>query len=250
MKVLNHPNLIRFHESFETLECYYYIIELVKGEDLFKYVSDRGFLEEEEASSLFEELAQGLLYLHSAGIVHRDMKPENVMVSSTQDEHLLQPTKNNNIKIIDFGFSVYLQELKEHKTLCGTLNYTAPEIYNGLDYDYRADIFSLGVVLYFMVRGELPFHNDTQEILIKNIVEGDYPLENDEHFMNVSEHARDLIKRMLDTDPQTRISLQEVLAHPWITRRAELKPYFQRNKQHQTFDVGHFVNYGDFIRHA
>jgi serine/threonine protein kinase len=238
MKVLDHPNCIRLHESFETLEYLYYVIELVEGQDLYRYVNDRVYLEEIEASQIMSSIFSAVGYLHSLGIIHRDLKPENVMLQlDPKDENKIQ-----NVKLIDFGFSIYYEELQLKKTACGTLNYTAPEILSGEDYDYKCDCFSLGVITYYLVKGELPFHNDTHEILIKNILEGNYPMEGDEFFFNVSEEGKDLISKLLETDPEKRISIAEAQQHPWITNRENLKRYYQRNKQ-DTFDVGNFVNF-------
>ncbi len=239
MKVLNHPNLIGLHESFETLEYLYYIIELVEGQDLYQFVNDRGYLEETEANMVMGNIFDAIAYLHGLGIIHRDLKPENVMLQlSPEDKNVIE-----HVKIIDFGFSIYYEELRLNKTACGTLNYTAPEIFRGENYDYRCDLFSLGVLMYYLIKGELPFHNDTHEILIKNILEGNYPMEGDDFFLNVSPEAKDLISRLLDTNPVTRISIKEIQSHPWITNKENLKNYFQKNKQ-ESFDVGNFVNYG------
>jgi serine/threonine protein kinase len=238
MKVLDHPNCISLHESFETLENLYYVIELVEGQDLYRYVNDRVYLEEIEASQILSQIFEAVGYLHSLGIIHRDLKPENVMLQlNNKDEN-----KVDNVKLIDFGFAIYYEELKIKKTACGTLNYTAPEILSGEDYDYKCDCFSLGVITYYLIKGELPFHNDTHEILIKNIIEGNYPMEGDEFFFNVSPEAKDLIAKLLDTDPEKRISIAEAQQHPWITNRENLKKYYQKNKQ-DTFDVGNFVNF-------
>ena len=137
-----------------------------------------------------------------------------------------------------------IEELKVKKTACGTLNYTAPEILRGEDYDYQCDLFSLGVIMFYLIKGELPFHNDTHELLIKNILEGSYPMESDEHFFNVSPQAKDLISRLLDTNPSSRIKISEAIKHPWITEKEHAQKYFQKNRQ-ETFDIGNFVNFGN-----
>lgn len=239
MKVLNHPNLICVHESFETIEFLYYIIEIVEGQDLYGFVNDRGYLEEIEANQIMKNIFEAINYLHGLGIIHRDLKPENVMLQLDSSDQ----SKILEVKIIDFGFSIYYEELKIKKTACGTLNYTAPEILRGETYDYQCDLFSLGVVMYYLIKGELPFYNDTQEILVKNIVEGNYPMEETEFFLNVSPEAKDLISKLLDVNPKTRITVAEALRHPWILDKENLKKFFQRNKQ-DVFDVGKFVNFG------
>ena len=241
MKILDHENIIKFHESFETFDNFIYVIELVKGDDLFKHVVDKEFLEETEASQILYKILQACHYLHIVGLVHRDLKPENIMVITDDSEEKLAM----NIKIIDFGFSAYLEDLNEKSTCCGTLNYVAPEIYLSQKFSFSSDVFALGVILYFMIKGELPFNNEVPEILIGNIVNGNYSMDNDDHFLNVSTECKDLIKRMLEVDPEKRIKVLEALAHPFIQDRKTLETYKKKNRD--CFDFNNFGNFHNKI---
>lgn len=237
MKVLDHENIIKFHESFETFDYIIYVIELVKGVDLFKHVTDQEFLEETEASFILRKMLDALAYLHAVGLIHRDLKPENIMVILDEGG----AARATNIKIIDFGFAAYLEDLTEDMNACGTLNYVAPEIYQSQKYSFVSDVFAVGVILYFMIRGELPFNSDVQDILIGNIVNGDYKIDEDDHFLNISPDCKDLIRKMLETDPAKRASVLECLAHPFVQNPGRLAEFRGRNRQNFVFDrIGQF----------
>ena len=238
MKVLDHENIIKFHEAFTTFDYQIYVIEYVKGHDLFKHVVEKEFLEEVEASFIIKKILQALQYLHLVGLVHRDLKPENIMV--VVDEKNSKKVKD--IKLIDFGFSAYLEDVEKECTPCGTLNYVAPEVYMHQVYNMVTDVFAVGVILYFMVKGELPFNSDIPEILMNQIINGNYSMENDEHFLNVSPACKDLIAKMLETDPKKRITVLEALKHPFIQNVKSLEAYKEKNRSDQ-FDfnkIGHF----------
>lgn len=237
MSILDHENVIKFHESFETFDYQIYVIELVKGHDLFKHVVDKEFLEEVEASFIFNKILQAVDYLHIVGLVHRDLKPENIMVIVNGKSDAIA----ENIKIIDFGFAAYLEDLNSTSTPCGTLNYVAPEIYTTQKFSFQADSFALGVILYFMIKGELPFTSDVPEILIGNIVNGNYSLENDDHFLNVSNQCKDLIKQMLEIEPEKRITIREALNHPFIKDPKALEKYHKKNRIE--FDFNNYANF-------
>lgn len=215
MKVLNHRNIVKFKEEFVTIEYLYYVIELVDGMDLFKYVSDKECLTEEEAGFIMGEILHAVKYLTNVGIVHRDLKPENIMLRMERNNGVKTPTE---VKIIDFGFAMYIKELNAQGQCCGTINYVAPEIFMGKPYNFKTDIFSLGVILYFMLKGELPFAHPIKEMVIKNIIKGNYSLENDEFFLNVSAEAKDLINQMLKIKVSERIDIDGALDHPWIAK--------------------------------
>lgn len=218
MRILDHENIIKFHESFETYDYMIYVIELVRGCDLFKFVTDQDYLEEREASFILKKVLSALSYIHMVGLVHRDLKPENIMVIADESNK----NKALDIKIIDFGFAAYLEELTDKSTACGTLNYVAPEVYHTQKYQFVTDVFSVGVILYFMVRGELPFNSEVPDILVANICAGTYNMDNDDHFLNISDQCKDLIQKMLVVDPNQRITVIEALAHPFVSSPDQL----------------------------
>ena len=213
MKVLNHPNIVKFKEEFDTIEYIYYVIELVDGADLFRYVSERDFLAEDEAGFIMGEMLEAVKYLNKVGIVHRDLKPENIMLKIDKKQEVNQAVE---VKIIDFGFAMYVKEVSASVQCCGTINYVGPEIFLGRPYTFKSDVFSLGVILFFMIKGELPFAHPIKDMVVKNIIKGNYQMENDEFFLSVSAGAKDLIEKMLKTKVSERIDVDTALEHPWI----------------------------------
>lgn len=233
MQVLNHTNVVKLYQSIETNQFYFYILELVKGSDLYRYVSKKKFLDEYEASWIMKNLFDAMDYVHSTGIIHRDMKPENVMLEFNAKDEI------SMVKLIDFGLACYTEDKKALKARCGTLNYTAPEILLGEEYDHTVDIFSLGCIMYFMIRGSLPFYSDDQYIVAKKTVDGDYELENDEFFLNVSDGCKDLLKGLLESDPKKRITLLNAMTSDWILKGETLKKYKFKNREN--FDLNKYI---------
>ena len=232
LSVLHHQNIVRLYNTIETQKNYFHIFEMINGDDLYTYVTGKNFLDEYEASWIMKNLFDALECVHSRGIIHRDLKPENIMLEFKGD----QITK---LKLIDFGLSCFQQDRKAMETKCGTLNYTAPEILTGKEFDPRVDVFALGVIMYFMIRGSLPFYNDDQFIVAKKTVDGDYEMEEDSFFDNVSEGCKELIKGLLETDPEKRITLVDALAHDWIDKGETLKNIKNKNRTH--FDLNKYL---------
>lgn len=219
MKVLNHQNIVKFKEEYVTHEYLYYVIELVDGMDLYQYISQSEHLEEAEAGYIMGEILQAIKYLNNCGIIHRDLKPENIMLKIDKSGPAPIATE---VKIIDFGFAMYLKEANVSQC-CGTINYVAPEIFVGKPYNPKTDIFSLGVILFFMIRGELPFAHPVKEVVIKNIIKGNYELDSDENFLKVSDECKELIKGMLQTKVVDRLDIDSCLEHPWIVKHRRRK---------------------------
>ena len=221
-------NIVKFKEEFVTIEYLYYVIELVEGMDLFKYVSENDYLGEEEAGFIMSEILLAVKYLNNVGIVHRDLKPENIMLKIDKNK---PNARASEVKIIDFGFAIYVREAGVSVKGCGTYNYVAPEVFSQKPYTFKTDIFSLGVILYFMLKGELPFNHPIREIVVKNILKGTFNVDMavDEHFMNISEDAKDLIKKMLITKSVDRIDIDSTLEHPWIVKHRRRKNSSQVN---------------------
>lgn len=149
IKVLHHPNIIRYYETYETKDTIYIVCEYLKDGQLFDYILDREFLEEEEASFIMEQLLSTVKYVHNLGLIHRDLKPENIMVEIDDEPYSKTKGAIKKVKLIDFGFACYMDDEAQMQEAVGTPNYVAPEIYLG-EYNQTSDIFSLGVILYFM----------------------------------------------------------------------------------------------------
>lgn len=244
MKVLNHPNIVKFKEEFVTIEYLYYVIELVDGMDLFKYVSDKEYLNEHEAGIIMGEILLAVKYLTNVGIVHRDLKPENIMLKIDRKGVQKEPLE---VKIIDFGFAMYIKELNATGQCCGTINYVAPEIFQGRPYNFKTDIFSLGVILYFMIRGELPFAHAMKDIVIKNIIRGNFSFDNDEFFLKISHDVKDLISKMLQSKVSERIDIDEALEHPWIVKHQRHRSWNQ-NQRHSRGEAANGAHDGKHNR--
>lgn len=157
-------------------------------------------LKEKEACRFFQQILSGIEYVHKLGIVHRDLKPENLLLD-----------KNKNIKIVDFGLSNLYKQGELLKTACGSPCYAAPEMIAGKQYvGLRVDIWSAGVILYAMICGYLPFDDPDTQLLYKKIMNGEYTIPS-----HVSPEARQLIKSILNTDPERRYTIEQIRSHPW-----------------------------------
>lgn len=233
LRIFNHENIIKLHNCIETNDFYFYIFDLVKGSDLFQYITKRKFLDEHEASWIMKGILEAVDYVHSTGIVHRDLKPENVMLEFNSKGEI------SHLKLIDFGLACYMEDKNALDNRCGTLNYAAPEVLLGSEYGSAIDVFSLGCIMYFMIRGKLPFYSDDQYIVAKKTVEGDYELDNDDFFLNVSDGCKSLLRGLLNPAAKDRISLATALKSDWIQKGEILKKY--KNKNRENFDLNKYI---------
>ena len=202
LALFNHPNVILVAEIFESSDSYYSVMEYCQGGELFNYIVKNRRLSDEEASFFYFQLINGLEYLHSLGIVHRDLKPENLLLTN---EHLL--------KIIDFGLSNYFHEGQKNllSTPCGSPCYASPEMVAGKKYNgFKIDIWSTGIILYAMLCGYLPFEDKDNDILFEKILECKLVFPR-----YISKNAKDLMEKILVTDPDKRITIPEIKKHPF-----------------------------------
>lgn len=202
---LNHLHGLRMFETIDTPKRIHIVTEYCAGGNLCTYVKGRGRLAEAEARRIFGQLVANIEYLHAQGIIHRDIKLENVLFA---DE------KRDVVKLVDFGFAVVVPDpWRRLRIFCGTPSYMAPEICQRREYYGRpVDVWSLGVLLYAMVVGRFPFSGKTYPDLYKRIVAGQLAFPD-----HVSNSARDLLRRMLTVDATRRLSLANVATHPWVT---------------------------------
>eukprot|EP01135_Chromosphaera_perkinsii_P005248 Nk52_evm17s327 gene=Nk52_evmTU17s327 len=215
MKLLNHPNIVRLYEIVETDTNMFLVMEHCAGGEIFDYVVAHGRLCEKDARRHFRALVSAMDYCHNLHVIHRDLKAENLLL----DEHL-------NVKIADFGFGNIFSPGAKMNTFCGSPPYAAPELYKGLLYDgTAADVWSLGVVLFVLVCGSLPFDGDNIVELRAKILKGRFVIP---CFM--TPECENLIKKMLKVNPEQRISLAEVKKHPWMN--FDLEPLPQENCAH------------------
>ena len=233
MKQIDHPNIIQLYETFEDSQYIYLVLEVCEGGELFDKIIEISHFSEHDACSLFKQVISTISYLHSKHIVHRDLKPENFLFSSTRPDALL--------KLIDFGFSRVLGGSQKMNSRSGTCYYVAPEVYRGLEYDDKCDMWSAGVILYMMLAGYAPFDGDTEkEILVSAI--NDKLTFYDRVWANISGAAKDLLIHLIDKSPQTRYSVVEVLNHPW------LRDQINRNPDPLILDVSKLIQYQRSIK--
>jgi len=206
LKKINHQNVIRLLEVFENKRYLFLVLEYAPKGDLLKYVKKKTRLEEDVAKEIFAQIVSGLRHCHRNLILHRDVKLDNVLLD-----------KNNKVKICDFGVSRFVKKGQTIKEQCGTPAYIAPEIIKDKGYEgCYADIWSLGVLLYAIVTGSVPFKADNIEDLHKVILKGKYIIPN-----YVSESCKDLIRKMLQLNPYNRISIEAIGSHSWFDKGPE-----------------------------
>jgi len=202
MEKLHHPNILRLYEVIETLSAQYFVIEYASGGELFAYVSSKENerLEELEAKKYFAQIADAVDHLHQNNICHRDIKAENVFFSA-----------GGTAKVGDFGFSIHSHEALL-ETFCGSPPYAAPELFKDESYIGKyVDIWALGILLYFMLTGGMPFRAENVSKLKKCILEGTYRIP-----QYLSEQAADIMRKILIEKPESRLSMEGIRAHPWM----------------------------------
>ncbi|NWR76774.1 NUAK2 kinase, partial [Centropus unirufus] len=200
MSSLNHPHIIAVHEVFENSSKIVIVMEYASKGDLYDYISERQRLSEQEARHFFRQVVSAIYYCHKNGIVHRDLKLENILLDG-----------NGNIKIADFGLSNVYQQDKLLQTYCGSPLYASPEIINGRPYKGpEVDSWSLGVLLYILVHGTMPFDGHDYKTLVKQITSGDY-----REPTKLSD-ACGLIRWMLMVNPERRATIEDIATHWWV----------------------------------
>ncbi|MCI4385755.1 hypothetical protein PGIGA_G00054330 [Pangasianodon gigas] len=201
MKMLDHPHIIKLYQVMETKNMLYLVTEYAKNGEIFDYLAKHGRLSEPEARRKFWQILSAVEYCHNRNVVHRDLKAENLLL----DGHM-------NIKIADFGFANFFQPGKPLATWCGSPPYAAPEVFEGQQYEGpQLDIWSLGVVLYVLVCGALPFDGPSLPVLRQRVLEGRFRIP---YFM--TEDCEHLIRRMLVLDPSKRLSVAQIKEHKWM----------------------------------
>ncbi|VDO43966.1 unnamed protein product [Haemonchus placei] len=218
LKTLSHQNICRLYQFIDTEDKFFIVMEYCSGGEMFDYIVRKERLEESEARHFFRQLVQAMAYVHSMGYAHRDLKPENLLL--TEDLHL---------KVIDFGLCAKPCSLSRPlDTCCGSPAYAAPELIAGKAYlGNEADIWSMGVLLYALLCGSLPFEDESMQLLYRKIARGQYP---EPEWLSPSSKA--LLRSMLQVNPQYRITVQQLLDHPWINYK-----YSQKLKWTSIYDV-------------
>ncbi|KAF7275801.1 hypothetical protein GWI33_011257 [Rhynchophorus ferrugineus] len=204
LKSFSHENICQLYQVIETSTHFFIIMEYCSGGELFDHIVEKNRLNEPESRKFFRQIVSAVAYLHSLGYAHRDLKPENVLLD-----------KNQNLKLIDFGLCAKPQGGIENPlyTSCGSPTYAAPELILGQQYlGQEVDVWAMGVLLYALLAGSLPFDDLNIDNLYRKILNGKY-----EEPPFISKESLRLIRSMLQVEPKKRIKVTELLDHPWIT---------------------------------
>ncbi|XP_023126035.1 serine/threonine-protein kinase MARK2 isoform X10 [Amphiprion ocellaris] len=215
MKMLNHPNIVKLFEVIETEKTLYLVMEYASGGEVFDYLVAHGRMKEKEARAKFRQIVSAVQYCHQKCIVHRDLKAENLLLDADM-----------NIKIADFGFSNEFTLGNKLDTFCGSPPYAAPELFQGKKYDGpEVDVWSLGVILYTLVSGSLPFDGQNLKELRERVLRGKYRIP-----FYMSTDCENLLKKFLILNPSKRGSLEQIMRDRWMNvgyEEDELKPYIE-----------------------
>nr|XP_023681278.1 MAP/microtubule affinity-regulating kinase 3 isoform X4 [Paramormyrops kingsleyae] len=215
MKILNHPNIVKLFEVIETEKTLYLVMEYASGGEVFDYLVAHGRMKEKEARAKFRQIVSAVQYCHQKHIVHRDLKAENLLLDADM-----------NIKIADFGFSNEFTLGNKLDTFCGSPPYAAPELFQGKKYDGpEVDVWSLGVILYTLVSGSLPFDGQNLKELRERVLRGKYRIP-----FYMSTDCENLLKRFLVLNPAKRGTLEQIMKDRWINagcEEDELKPFVE-----------------------
>ena len=209
LKIAKHPNIIKLYDVYENEKYIYIIMEYCLGGDLFSYIEKRNFkLSEERAAEIIHKLCTAVYFLHQYGIVHRDLKPENIL--------MMDKTDNADIRLVDFGLGKMLGPGEKCNDPFGTFSYVAPEVLEEKEYDFKVDLFAIGIITYLLVAGFLPFddENSEKEIARQTVYEPTpFPKK---IWNNISPEAKMFVDNLLNKDPDKRMNLGEVLQHKWF----------------------------------
>ncbi|XP_073205530.1 ribosomal protein S6 kinase alpha-5 isoform X3 [Lepidochelys kempii] len=226
-----HPNVVKLHEVYHDQLHTFLVMELLKGGELLERIQKKKHFSETEASYIMRKLVSAVSHMHDVGVVHRDLKPEGQPELHTIFQNLLFTDENDNseIKIIDFGFArLKPPDNQPLKTPCFTLHYAAPELLNHNGYDESCDLWSLGVILYTMLSGQVPFQSQDKGLtctsaleIMKKIKKGEFSFER-EAWKNVSQEAKDLIQGLLTVDPNKRIKMSSLRYSEWLQDGSQL----------------------------
>jgi len=214
LRLLDHPNVAKLYESFEDKRYDYLVLELCEGEELLDKMIGIGQFNEAYASSIAEQMLQATAHIHHKGVIHRDLKPENFV--------FLKDSANSPIKLIDFGLATVKYPDAKLSSTTGNCYYIAPEVLKG-DYDEKCDVWSLGVILYTMLTGFSPFEGESEAEVLSSIEKAQVDFEAAE-LKDLSNEAKDLLEKLLEYDPQKRISAAEALKHKWISQNKHPEP--------------------------
>lgn len=212
LSITDHPNLVKAVDFFSSGGKPHIVLEFIPGGSLRDLIRKHKRLTELDARPIMRGILHGVAYLHAANIVHRDLKPENILMARRQHP-----------KITDFGLATFRNEDKNIHSVVGTPSYVAPEVIRNVPYGPPADVWSCGIILYYMLSGERPFTGESREEIKRSVLEGQLRFPS-QLFGFCSPEIKHLINAMLNYDPSCRLTADEALKHPWIVR-GDFKQY-------------------------
>jgi len=199
---LDHPSIVKLYEAYDSPTATCLVLELASGGSVLERLLKVGAYSEEETAIIMRQLLEACVYLKSRGIAHRDLKPDNLLL-----------TQSGRIKISDFGLSKDYSK-SALQTSVGTANYVAPEVLSGHNYDFQCDVWSCGVIAYTLLSAQMPFYGEDNREIFQKIIDLDY-LFPDRYFKNVSDIALGFIESIFVTNPNERMTARPCLHHPW-----------------------------------
>jgi serine/threonine protein kinase len=224
LKTISHPSIVQLYETVEDTSTIYLIMELIKGSDLFDINDFLGTLRPSSVAALLTPLLNALSYLHSRGIVHHDIKPENIIVDYTL----------NTLKLTDFGSAKLCSKTTEG-AVGGTLNYMAPEVLLNMRgarhvCDKSVDIWGIGILTYLLISGNHPFDSKkSNQNILNRIITGKFKFQ-EPIWEKVPKECKDFIKKCLVVDPKKRATVEQLLKHPWIVTQSKSSAFFSKEE--------------------
>ena len=203
---LDHPNIIKFFETYHDEFYFHIVMELCTGKEVFDKIVEEDYLTESKVAKIIYKVTSAINYCHANGITHRDIKPENILLESSDPDA--------DIKLIDFGLSRKYNINEKMHTILGTPYYVAPEVLKG-DYDQKCDVWSIGAITYIMLCGEPPFLGKTNNEIFKKILNDDVLFDKSK-WKKTSNEAKNFIRECMNKNPEKRFSAQKALEHPWF----------------------------------
>jgi len=233
LKKLDHPNIIKLYEVYESKNSIYLIMEKCNGGELFdniiEHITKGKMYSEKQVSEIISQILSGINYCHKNGICHRDLKPENILLLNKENEN----EENNKIKIIDFGLSQYISDKKLNSRV-GTAYYVSPEVLSG-EYTQKCDVWSIGIILCVLLTGEPPFNGANDSIIYNKIKNYNYHFSH--KWRNISIESKDLVSHMLVPE-NIRYDINQVISHPWFKKNAN-----ENESNNITLDYNNLINY-------
>jgi len=227
LKNLDHPNIIKVYEFYQSEKYVYIINELCTGGELFDKIVDVKFFSENVASNIMRQLLLAVAYCHENGVIHRDLKPENILIENSEEKD----KEFFHIKVIDFGTCEILKKKKLTEQI-GTSFYIAPEVIKN-SYNEKCDLWSCGVILYILLCGSPPFYGKNEKEIFKKIIEGNFTFRH-KIWNKISTEAKNLVLKLLQVNPDKRLSAKEALEDIWFKKNVTLNS-LENNKKSSNY---------------